>query len=349
MPTPLYREATSQSSSLSQEAEKASQKAWEMIKERFEKDPILSSYQDAVSLEVIRDPVEAVLTNGQSAYHDKSSKEALQVGKKDPSMHVPIQKIKKAPHIKAYLTKRKEQICNELVLGKSQVLKEAIEEKKLVEATFVAFPIWLEEFFEAAENGDLNGIRGWLSRKNPINVMDNGGRTALMLAAWRDHLHVVQYLAGKKGIDLNEKDNDGRTALMYAALNGKLDVVRVLAELAENENPNEIRRWRSWEWPIDAKDNGGRTALMLAAEHGHLDVVQYLAEKKGIDFNAKDNSGWTALMYAALNGKIDVVRVLVEKKGIELNAEEKYDGKTALMLAAEQGHLDVVRVLAEKK
>ncbi|MBM3198754.1 MAG: hypothetical protein FJZ58_05820, partial [Chlamydiae bacterium] len=58
---PLYQEATSQSSSSSQAAEKAVQKAYEIIKERFEKDPILSRYQDAVSLEVIRDPVEAVL------------------------------------------------------------------------------------------------------------------------------------------------------------------------------------------------------------------------------------------------------------------------------------------------
>ncbi|MBM3198838.1 MAG: hypothetical protein FJZ58_06250, partial [Chlamydiae bacterium] len=358
---PLYQETTLQNSPSSQEAEKAAEKAWVMITERFEKDPILSRYQDAIFLEVIRDPIETVLANGQSAYHDKSSEEALEVGKKDPSMHVPIQEIKEAPHVKAYLTKRKEQICQELVLYKRSEIKEAVKEEKLVEAVsniqiVPTQPVSLGKFFKAAGNGDLKTIQEGLNQGLSINAKDNDGKTVLILAAENGKLNIVQYLVGDERVDLDAKDNDGRTALMLAEENGKLDIVQYLEgftaslkkffEAAGNGDLKTIQEGLNQRVPINAKGYYCRTALMLAAENGKLDIVQYLAEKDGIDLNAKDALGSTALMLAVENG-LDIVRYLAEKDGIDLNAKNK-SGLTVLMLAAAGGHLDVVQYLAEK-
>ena len=81
--------------------------------------------------------------------------------------------------------------------------------------------------------------------------IDKNGTTALLWAAGRGHLPVVQWLLQAGGARIDEKDNDGRTALLWAANQGHLPVVQWLLQAGGAR--------------IDEKSNLGNTALLLAA------------------------------------------------------------------------------------
>ena len=49
-------------------------------------------------------------------------------------------------------------------------------------------------FFHAAENGDLALMQQGINDKIDVNCRDGDGRTAVYWAAWKGHLHLVEYL-----------------------------------------------------------------------------------------------------------------------------------------------------------
>ena len=62
-----------------------------------------------------------------------------------------------------------------------------------------------------------------------LNSSDNDGEeTALILAFPGGHKNIVQLFMDHSGIDLNVRDNTGRTALMIASQRGREDIVRML-------------------------------------------------------------------------------------------------------------------------
>merc|ERR1712096_142527 len=77
-----------------------------------------------------------------------------------------------------------------------------------------------------------------------VNLEDNYGRTALILAAARSSMKLVQMLLDANA-DVNAVDHKGQTALIAAG--GKFDVVELLI---------------NHEADVNAKDNKGVTALM---------------------------------------------------------------------------------------
>ena len=77
---------------------------------------------------------------------------------------------------------------------------------------------------------------------------DNGGWTALHLAAMGGHLEVVKYFLEKGGAEVNVKDNCGSTALHLAAWNGHLEVLKYLLEKGgaeANVKPNFRRKGKT--------------------------------------------------------------------------------------------------------
>jgi hypothetical protein len=68
---------------------------------------------------------------------------------------------------------------------------------------------------QAAQNGDVTGVRMQLEKRSDIDARDAGGRTALMLATLHGHLAAVEVLLGA-GADANATDGDGVTPLQAA-------------------------------------------------------------------------------------------------------------------------------------
>jgi ankyrin repeat domain-containing protein 50 len=163
----------------------------------------------------------------------------------------------------------------------------------------------------AAENGHGAVITLLLEKGADVTAKSNNGWTALHLAAENGHEVIVQLLL-KKGADITAKSNDGRTALHQTAQNGHGAVITLLLEKRADVIAKSDDRW---------------TALHLAAENGHEVIVQLLLEK-GADITAKNNNRWTALHLAAENGHEVIVWLLLEK-GADITAKSN-DGRTAL-------------------
>lgn len=74
-------------------------------------------------------------------------------------------------------------------------------------------------FERAAQTGDVSGLEAELDSGADVDSLDAHGQTALMLAAHKGHLDVVQRLVGH-GADLNVHAKFGLSALMLAIVAG---------------------------------------------------------------------------------------------------------------------------------
>ena len=130
-----------------------------------------------------------------------------------------------------------------------------------------------------------------------VHAVDNGGQTALTIAAWNGHTATVNALVGTHGANVHAVDRHYRkTALMQAAYYGHTATVNALAG---THGAN-----------VDAMDSNGKTALMWAAQKGHTDIVNLLAGTHGAKVDAVDEDGMTALMYAAESRRTATVNAL---------------------------------------
>ena len=159
-----------------------------------------------------------------------------------------------------------------------------------------------------------------------VHAVDNGGRTALMVAAQSGDAFVVHGLI-QVGARLDTEDEDGNTAIMLAAIGGRLDVVSVLVKAGAK---------------LDVCDKGGNTAIMHAAVKGDTNVASQLFEASA-NLEVCNKDGNTATMLAAAEGHAHTVNKLVQA-GANFEACDEC-GRTAIMLAASKGHELVVHEL----
>ena len=155
--------------------------------------------------------------------------------------------------------------------------------------------------------GDLKG----LLKDIDVNAQDAKGWTALMAAAKKGSLALVDYLVDN-GADIEKKNTGGQTALDIANEWQQKDVASYLLA-------------------VDKFKKGGWTAL----DFGDTALVKLFVEKKKLDVNAKDSTGKTVLMEAAKYGYKHIVKLLLEK-GANVNAIDD-NGNTPLIYAAKYG------------
>ncbi|XP_041346697.1 ankyrin repeat, SAM and basic leucine zipper domain-containing protein 1-like [Gigantopelta aegis] len=77
---------------------------------------------------------------------------------------------------------------------------------------------------EAAKTGNTEVVKLLLKENVDVNVQDEEGVTALMIASENGHTQVVDLLL-KANVDVNVQDEEGVTALMIASENGHTQVV----------------------------------------------------------------------------------------------------------------------------
>ena len=183
----------------------------------------------------------------------------------------------------------------------------------------------------AAENTDVRNVQAvqaLLQADADVNAQDEQGSTALMMAAYQNHVGVVKALIAADA-DVNKQDNAiGNTALMFAVIQGHVDSVKALiAAGADVEKQNEH----------------GNTALMMAAYHNHVNIGKELL-RAGADVNAQNEQGNTALMIATLQGQLDSVKALIAANA-DVEKQDNAIGNTALIVAANKGHVEIVQAL----
>lgn len=127
---------------------------------------------------------------------------------------------------------------------------------------------------------------------DPEAVSFNGW-TALMMAAYRDHVDVIRRLA-RAGADVNRRTCRG-AAIHVAAMGGNIRAISVLAELGAD---------------IDAVDGAGTTPLIrLAGCPNSAEAARRLLEL-GADVDVADRAGETALQRAERESDKELVGVL---------------------------------------
>ncbi len=203
---------------------------------------------------------------------------------------------------------------------------------------------------KAAKNGDLKAVVSLFETENiDINWKDDFGDTALITAAWRGSLEVVEFLL-KHNADTSQKNECNNTALITAIHNRHLGVIklllptenigiswenhdggRTLLAAVQSARPEFVKLLFKGKVSVDQESMG--QALIAAVEEGIPDIVKLLLLEKEIDINQQDDYGITALMTASLKSHSERVELLLARNETNVNLKTD-DALTSLEIAA---------------
>lgn len=151
----------------------------------------------------------------------------------------------------------------------------------------------------AIDHNATSAVAFLLKHGYPVDKPRKGGRTALMLAAFKGQKEIVTTLLSA-GASITPEDDDGIDALGYAANGSRADVIPLL--IVAGAQPNRLAA-------------NGLTPLIIAAARGNMATVQALIDG-GASPAMKGKSG-TASHYASLKGHTEIAEYL---KGLETKA-----------------------------
>lgn len=229
--------------------------------------------------------------------------------------------------------------------------------------------------FEAIDSGVVETVEPLLAHKMlDVNAIHprRFNCTALMLAAQRGRLEIVNALLDRPDVKLNQKDLVGNTALSLATIAGQSAIVETLLEREDIEinSQNSLgstalilaTTTKAGRKDEEAKisiaylllgqgadtsirdHEGGGTAILRAVDAGNEAMVKLLLEVNA-DTDIRDDLNRGLLHSAAIDGYEGMVQLLVEK-GLEVNAQDR-NGKTPLHDASRDGNYKVAKVLLD--
>ena len=180
--------------------------------------------------------------------------------------------------------------------------------------------------------GDVDKVRLLVEHGAKVDVRSEMGRTPLLIAAtYAGNAEAVQLLI-QSGAKVTDRDKFGETVLTSAAKRGDAKVLESLIAAGA-----DIRASGGFQ---------GRSPLAWAAEEGSVEAVACLL-KHGAGEDAKSLN--TALFNAAVRGPASAVRLLLEHKA-DPKVPSGFAGYTPLMGAVYSENLDteIVKLLLER-
>ena len=190
---------------------------------------------------------------------------------------------------------------------------------------------------EAADRGDTGSVSDLLRRGADVDAQDSRRRTALVAAAYGNHVDTARVLV-EAGADVNVEDVTQQSAYLIAT-----------SEVGDDPRLLDLTLANGAD--VDAKDSYNGTGLIRAAERGHARIVRRLL-RAGIDRDHVNRLGWTALHEAIVLGDggarhVATVRALIEG-GVDVRVPDG-QGVPPLALARQRGHDEIVRLLREAR
>ncbi|MFN8212891.1 MAG: ankyrin repeat domain-containing protein [Candidatus Nanopelagicales bacterium] len=191
-----------------------------------------------------------------------------------------------------------------------------------------------DRLIRAAARGDLDAVRRAHARGASVEARDDQGRTALVAAAYGNHLGVARFLIDA-GADVNAKDETVQSAYLIAT-----------AEVGDD--PRLLDLAIASGARINDKDSFNGTALIRAADRGYPRVVKRLL-REDIDIDHVNRLGWTALHEAIILGDgsaryVEVVDLLVAA-GADVSLRSRDDGLSPVEHAQARGYDEMVEIL----
>lgn len=171
--------------------------------------------------------------------------------------------------------------------------------------------------FVAISKGNLALVQEIVAEGASLYKRGWSGENPLLHAVYWSHPEIVTWLLLQQGVDVNERDRHGVTALMEAAARGNVQIVQALLTAGAKVNTESliivniepliiaagngkkeiVQMLLDAGAKINGRDYAGCTALMSAANWGREDIVQLLVER-GADVNAVDSRGFSVLAFA---------------------------------------------------
>mmetsp|Transcript_5649 Transcript_5649/g.35073 ORF Transcript_5649/g.35073 Transcript_5649/m.35073 type:complete len:796 (+) Transcript_5649:230-2617(+) len=179
----------------------------------------------------------------------------------------------------------------------------------------------------AASQGDAATVRAVIRQGINVNIPNDEGRTALMIAAAEGDERVVSMLLDVPDIDVNAHDAFGRTALREAVENKHNIVAEMLLKVGGSLGLSNLESAKRLSIaiaeeddrllavlllagaPASSQDYCGRSPLHVAAYYGNVTATALLLHH-GADPNAVDNWGRCPRDEAILSGETQILNVL---------------------------------------
>lgn len=192
----------------------------------------------------------------------------------------------------------------------------------------------LAEFLQAAQDGNLEGLKNYLAKGVDINATNRQKRTAITLASLHKQYECVEFLISA-GADINKQDETCFNPFLLSCLNNDLTLLRLI--LPANPDLNVLSRF-------------GGVGITPASEKGHVEIVRELLTHTDINVNHTNFVGWTPLLEAiVLNDggakQQEIVKLLLDH-GANPHMTDKY-GKKPLELAREKGYREIAELLIQ--
>lgn len=216
-----------------------------------------------------------------------------------------------------------------------------------------------QELRRAASEGDRATVTRHLAAGVDVDGASASGGTALMYAAYGDHVELLRELV-KAGAELDRGDRFGDPAVNWAAYSGAAAAVDAL--LGVGADPTvathhgdalAIAMRRGFREIVESlvRHTGTETGdapLHVAARASDLAEIERLLAA-GTPVDVENRIGYTPLMEASREGQVAVVRRLLEAGADPSHAGNRLGmGMTALHLAADRDQAEVARILLSR-
>jgi ankyrin repeat protein len=193
-----------------------------------------------------------------------------------------------------------------------------------------------ERMISAAGRGDPEAVERFLEEGATVDARDRDGRTALVAAAYGNHLEAARLLV-EAGEDVDAKDVTEQSAYLIST-----------SEVGDDPRLLELTLDNGVD--VESLDSYNGTGLIRAAERGHARIVERLLETD-VAVDHVNNLGWTTLLEAIILGDggrshTEVVRLLVREGGADPNLADD-EGVTPLEHARERGYAGIEGILLE--
>ncbi len=191
-----------------------------------------------------------------------------------------------------------------------------------------------QRLIKAARTGDLARVERLLDQHASIAARDSSGATALVAAAYGNHLDIAERLL-TAGADPNAKDETVQSAYLIAT-----------SEVGDD--PRLLRLTLKHGADVRSLDSWKGTGLIRAADRGFHRVIKVLLDTD-IDIDHVNRIGYTALHEAVILGDGGpshqrTVAALVAA-GVDQSVEDP-NGDTALDVARARGYTEIVTLLS---
>lgn len=182
---------------------------------------------------------------------------------------------------------------------------------------------------QAASQNDITTIQQILDQTPDKVNFAQDGKTALHLACYEGHSHIVSLLLEKRA-DLDLQDGEGDSALHYAAFGKETETMKQLLSAGAD---------------VNKKNKAGHSPLHISIGKACVEAVHVLVQH-GSDVNIKAEDGDTCMHDAVQqkNGQPQIMETVLRAKNADFEIANK-DGFNVLQWAGLKNNVGAIRMI----